>query len=309
MDIKVSVIIPTYGGNQSLKRAIDSVLQQDFESFEVIVVDDNDNGTRQRADTEKIMAEYQNNESVIYLQHEKNKNGSAARNTGARIARGIYLTFLDDDDVYLQGKLNKEAKYLDTFSQYDAVYCWRKERGENIGSRQTGDLSLSLLDLSFTPCTPSLMLRKEVYFEINGFDESYYRHQDFEFLLRFFEKHSIGVIEDVLIEIIGNEVDNQPRGEKAVALKRKFLDTFSDNINKLDKKNKGFKKRVYANHYAPLMVKLLRYGNFKLAIKTYLSDAYKGGLQFWIAFFLQIHLIAKKRISSLKKRRNNVRSD
>lgn len=296
MDIKVSVIIPTYGGNQSLKRAIDSVLQQDFEPFEVIVVDDNDNGTRQRADTEKIMAEYQHNERVIYLQHEKNKNGSAARNTGARIARGMYLTFLDDDDVYLQGKLNKEVMYLNRFPQYDAVYCWRKEGGKIIGSRQTGDLSLSLLDLSFTPCTPSLMLRKEAYFEINGFDESYYRHQDFEFLLRFFEEHSIGVVEDVLIEIIGNEVDNQPRGEKAVALKKKFLDTFSDNIDKLDKKNKGFKKRVYANHYAPLIVKLLRYGNFVLAMKTYFSDAYKGGLQFWIVFFHQIYLIAKKRV-------------
>lgn len=302
MNIVVSVIIPTYGGNPSLKRAIDSVLQQDFDSFEVIVVDDNNPGIKQRFDTEKIMEEYQNNQKVIYLQHEKNKNGSAARNTGAKASRGKYLSFLDDDDVYLQGKISEEAMYLDNFHEYDAVYCWRKEGGKIIGSRQTGNLSSSLLDLSFTPCTPSIMIRKEVYFDINGFDESYYRHQDFEFLLRFFEKYSIGVVEKPLIEIIGNEVDNQPHGERAVNVKKYFLDTFADNIEKIDKSNKGFKKRVYARHYANLMVKLLRYGQFGLALKTYFSEAYKGGLLFWRDFFGQLFLICKKRINLLIKK-------
>ena len=51
----VSVIIPTYGGNISLKRAIDSVLEQDYPSLEIVVVDDNDPQTNARRCTEKIM--------------------------------------------------------------------------------------------------------------------------------------------------------------------------------------------------------------------------------------------------------------
>ena len=62
MDRYVSVIIPTYGGNESLKRAIDSVLRQDYRFFEIVVVDDNNPDTKQRTVTENIMAEY----NVIY---------------------------------------------------------------------------------------------------------------------------------------------------------------------------------------------------------------------------------------------------
>ena len=86
MDILVSVIIPTYGGNESLKRALDSVLYQDYSPFEVIVVDDNNPGTEQRMKTESIMDAYKDNKKVIYIRHRKNRNGSAARNTGANAA-------------------------------------------------------------------------------------------------------------------------------------------------------------------------------------------------------------------------------
>lgn len=292
----VSVIIPTYGGNSSLKRAVDSVLMQDYALYEVIVVDDNNPGSRQRLDTATIMSAYECDSRVIYICHEKNKNGSAARNTGAGVAHGEYFAFLDDDDIFLQGKLQKQAFYLDSHMQDDAVYCWRMENGKVVGSKMRGDLSAPLLDLTFTPCTCSLMIRREVYFDLNGFDESYCRYQDFEFLLRFFEKYSIGVVEEPLIEIIGNGVDNQPKGKKAIELKRKFLNTFSDNISKIDGEHKGYKKYVYAKHYGLLMVKLLRYGNFKLAIAIYFKDAYKGGIMFWKEFSLQMLLLVKKHI-------------
>ena len=302
----VSVIIPTYGGNKSLKRALDSVLQQDYSPFEVIIVDDNNPGTKQRLETENMMKEYVNDERVIYIQHETNKNGSAARNTGARASKGEYLAFLDDDDIFLQGKLRKQVLYLESHSKYDAVYCWRLESGQVIGSQKKGNLSASLLDLTFTPCTCSLMIRREAYFSISGFDESYRRHQDYEFLLRFFQKYKIGVVEEPLIEIIGNGIDNQLKGAEAVVLKKKFLNTFSNNIDAIDHKYKGYKKRVYAKHYAPLLIKLLRYGNIRLAIITYFREGCKGGVFFWSEFLSQIKILLKKYVAKNKSRKNAV---
>ena len=162
-----------------------------------------------------------------------------------------------------------------------------------------GNLSAPLLDLTFTPCTCSLLLRKEAFLDLHGFDESYRRHQDFEFLLRFFERYKIGVVEEPLIEIIGNSVDNQPRGDEAVQTKKKFLDTFSDNITKIEKKHKGYRQHVYARHYGTLMVKLLRYGDLDLAVSTYFKEAHKGGFMFWSEFTRQMILILKKYVASL----------
>ena len=290
----VSVIIPTFGGSNSLKRAIDSVLTQDYSFSEVIVVDDNNPDTEQRTTTENIMREYQRREQIKYVRHEKNKNGSAARNTGVQLSKGDYISFLDDDDIFLQGKLRKQATFLDEHIEYDATYCWRIQSGTIIGSHLTGDLSKELLDLTFTPCTPSLMIRRKAYIDVGGFDESYNRHQDFEFLLRFFKNHKIGVVKEPLIEIIGNNVDNHLKGKNAVELKKKFLDTFSDDISRLEREHTGYKKYVYAKHYVPLMIKLLRYGDLGLAVVTYFRSAYKGGMCFWKEFVIQIYFLVKK---------------
>ena len=89
-------------------------------------------------------------------------------------------------------------------------------------------------------------------------------------------------------------LDNQPKGEKAVKLKKKFLDTFSENISRIEREHKGYRKHVYGKHYGPLMVKLLRYGDLKLAVTTYFREAYKGGFMFWLEFVYQIILVLKK---------------
>ena len=298
----VSIIIPTYGGNSSLKRALISVLNQGYPNIEIIVVDDNNPDSRARRDTEKIISQFLHQPNLIYIQHEKNKNGSAARNTGVRNSSGEYISFLDDDDVFLPLKVSKQVTYLESHKEFQAVYCWRYEGERIIRSDLTGNLSESLLDLTFTPCTPSIMIRRICYETLNGFDESYIRHQDFEFLLRFFKQFEMGVVKEPLIRIIGNGVDNQPKGEKAIEVKKKFMDAFQNEIAEIDSRRRGFKKRVYANHYSGLMIKLLRYGNIKLAIKMYFTDGYKGGMLFWKQTGAAIIKICEKKINRQKGR-------
>lgn len=277
----VSVIIPSFGGNSSLVRAIDSVLQQEYENFEIIVVDDNEPGSDARTKTEIMMKKYRTEPRIIYVKHEKNKNGAAARNTGVMKAKGEYVAFLDDDDCFLKRKLECQVDYLEQHLEHGAVYCWRYQNGELISSDLEGNLSKEILDLSFTPCTPAIMMRTCCYLDLGGFDESFRRHQDFEFLLRFFRKYSIGVVKEPLIEIIGNEVRNLLQGKKAVELKRKFLSTFQATIEEIDCETKGFKKRVWAVHYSALAVNLTVGGHFLLLIQSYVQEGYKGGVLFW----------------------------
>ena len=97
----VSVIIPTYSRPDFISRAIESVLNQTYKPIEIIVVDDNGRGTNNQILTEQVLTNFIRSNQIKYIVHEKNKNGSAARNTGAASSHGEYITFLDDDDVLL----------------------------------------------------------------------------------------------------------------------------------------------------------------------------------------------------------------
>src|ERR1700740_3502767 len=93
--IKVSVIIPAYNNESTIERAIDSVLTQDFDRFEVIVIDDGSTDS-----TGHLLAHYG---AQIQVLRQANRGAAAARNLAARGARGEYLAFLDADDEWLPG--------------------------------------------------------------------------------------------------------------------------------------------------------------------------------------------------------------
>lgn len=182
----VSVIIPTYKNDGSLERAINSVLNQGYNNIEIIVVDDNNPDSDYRKTTEKLMGLYKEKDNIKYIKHNYNKNGSAARNTGFRNSQGLYISLLDDDDYFVEDKIELQVDFLEKHSEFDAVYGGRYEKNSTIIYEKEGDLTEDLLGYKILPCTCSLMLRREAYETLNGFNETYKRHQDFEFLLRFF---------------------------------------------------------------------------------------------------------------------------
>jgi glycosyltransferase involved in cell wall biosynthesis len=102
---KVSVIIPTYNHACYLPEAIESVLDQTYRDFEVIVVDDGSSDN-----TQEVVTRF--GVQVIYIRQE-NRGLPAARNTGIRASAGEYVAFLDADDWFLPHKLQKQAAYLD----------------------------------------------------------------------------------------------------------------------------------------------------------------------------------------------------
>ena len=110
----VSVIIPTYNNFSFIRRAINSVFNQTWKDFEIIVVDD---GSTDR--TRNIIQEFENN--IVYLKQE-NKGPASARNRGLKIAKGKYVVFLDADDEFLPDKLSYQGNFLEENPSIDLVY-------------------------------------------------------------------------------------------------------------------------------------------------------------------------------------------
>lgn len=100
----VSVIIPTYNRAHLVGRSIQSVLNQTYQDFEIIVVDD-----ASTDNTEEVVKSF-NDPRICYIRHKQNHGGSAARNTGIRTARGEYIAFLDSDDEWLPNKVAEQMR-------------------------------------------------------------------------------------------------------------------------------------------------------------------------------------------------------
>ena len=187
----VSVIIPTYGGGDYLKRCVDSVLAQTYASVEAIVCDDNGIGTENQLRTAEVMAEYANYPRVKYVCHEHNINGSAARNTAFRHSEGEYIALLDDDDEFLPNNIEDHIKVLSTLpGDYALTYCSGRDvyhDGNDVKVMRktfTGQDLYAILMHQVVISSTSLVIRRSCWEELGGFDESFRRHQDWEFTAR-----------------------------------------------------------------------------------------------------------------------------
>ena len=108
----ITVITPTYKRHQYLKNAIDSVLAQTYTDFEQIVVDDNPADSEERRLTEAVMKTI-TDPRLKYVQNEKNLGGAGSRNVAIEMAKGEYIAFLDDDDMYLPDRLRVQVEAME----------------------------------------------------------------------------------------------------------------------------------------------------------------------------------------------------
>lgn len=267
----ISVIIPTYKNRGGLAHSIDSALGQVCdEDIEVLVVDDNAPESSARAQTEEVMHKYDNESRVVYIKHPHNRNGAAARNTGIKASKGDYIALLDDDDLFLPGKVTKQVKYLEDHLEFDAVYCLAERNGKRYGTATfEGDATKQILMLEACMYTPCLMFRREALLTIKGFDEGFRRHQDYDLLLRFFHAgYKIGCLREVLTEIGTNEGENIPTGKKMEEMKAYFFEKFMPYIDEIEQREPGFKNKVLAKHYAGVFLNHVKHKNFSMAWRT-----------------------------------------
>lgn len=297
MNKLVSVIIPTYSRPKNLKRAINSVLNQTYKNIEIIVVDDNGIDTQEQKETENVIKEYLLLSNFFYLKHERNMNGSAARNTGIRYSHGEYIAFLDDDDEFLDQKIEIQVNALERLDKsWGGCYCNIDIVGREIKTicnSKSGNLVEDLLLGSVRFNSSTLLLRKDVCQELNGFDESFVRHQDWEFMIRFFRDYKIYLpSKEILInKYSSSEHLNISKSKSFIEIKNKFLNTFKDDIDKCPSKN-----AIYHKHWMEIANSLLRDHEYNLSI-FYLNRA----ISYQKCSYYDVKQMAKTFLASLFK--------
>ncbi len=234
----ISVIITTYQRPKNLIRAIKSILNQTYNDWELIIVDDNDERTEYRKETEHLMSQYSNNNKIRYLRHKKNQNGAAARNTGIKAAKGEFITFLDDDDYYMPDRLAILKELLINNSEFDCAYSGVaiSEKGGFLEVREGGRTGSFLTEtLCHDTCWitgSNLFFTAKAINDVGEFDISFVRHQDTEFMCRFFLKgYKVISCSDYLVVKNQDDRKNDINVDKQIITKRHFLDKFRNFIS------------------------------------------------------------------------------
>lgn len=112
--MKVSVILPTYRRDAELARALESLAGQTMTDLEILVVDDNDNA-EWNDKVERVVQSFEQSHPAVclrYVQNHPNLGSAKARNVGIAEASGAYITFLDDDDIYLPEKVERQYRFM-----------------------------------------------------------------------------------------------------------------------------------------------------------------------------------------------------
>ena len=163
----VSVIIPTYNRAALLTETINSVLAQTYPAVEIIVVDDGSTDN-----TAEVVAGY--GDRVIYLQQE-NQGETVARNRGIQESKGVYLSFLDDDDLIFPTKIEKQVHVFAECPQISVVYCRHyhvDEKANPLGKAgllPEGDVLLPLALGDFI-WSGAPLIRRECVEAVGGYD-------------------------------------------------------------------------------------------------------------------------------------------
>ncbi|MBT3583708.1 MAG: glycosyltransferase [Halobacteriovoraceae bacterium] len=202
-----SVIIPTYNRSATLRRAIDSVLAQSYQNFELIVVDD---GSQDQ--TPQILEEYLERK-VLSVITTQNKGVSCARNCGVQSASGNWLAFLDSDDEWLADKLERQSELLLKRPELSLIH------GEEIWIRNGVRVNQMKKHQKFggrifEKCLPlclispsAVVLKSELYHKHGGFREDYPVCEDYDLWLKITAEEEVGFISDPLIKKYGGHSD------------------------------------------------------------------------------------------------------
>lgn len=198
--MKVSIIVPFYSNIEWLEEAVNSVFEQSFTDFELIIVND---GSPE--DDVDFLKKY--GKRLSYYKTE-NRGPASARNFGIRKAKGEYLAFLDSDDIWLGDKLEKQISFmLDTNSVWSHTnyYTFSNETSEILGYNVLQNFSGFIFPKSLAKthiATPSVIVKREVLVE-NGlfFQEKMRFGQDYYLWLKLSELYKLDLVPEYLLKV------------------------------------------------------------------------------------------------------------
>ena len=224
---KVSVIIPTYNRPDLIGPAIQSVLDQTYKDFELIVVDD---GVEERA--EKVVKSFYD-ERIRYIQNEMSCGGGAARNTGIKKAKGEFIAFLDDDDQWVPEKLEIQMEEFERTGE-DVGFCFsavtqKRDDGNKVSIVYNGEIEYYETALKNVKgvLTSALIVKREALNVVGCLDENFPSHQEAELVIRLSKRYKGFGINKSLVSMIvysnhvsiGKNLKNRIKGREMMIKK------------------------------------------------------------------------------------------
>jgi GT2 family glycosyltransferase len=180
----ISVILPVYNGERTIKETMDSVLNQTFLDFELIVINDGSQDS-----TLEVVSRIVDSRLKVFSY--ANAGLAATRNRGISHAIGEYISFIDADDFWTSDKLEAQFKALQANPQAAVAYSWTDwidESGQFLRSgghiTVNGDVYAKLLLRDFIESGSNPLIRKHALAEVGGFDESLAAVEDWDMWLR-----------------------------------------------------------------------------------------------------------------------------
>jgi glycosyltransferase involved in cell wall biosynthesis len=228
----ISVVIPTYNRETYLEKAIYSVANQTYANIEIIIIDDGSTVNY----AESICSKFDN----CKYYYKSNGGLSSARNFGISVARGDYISFLDDDDFWKLDKLEKQVEILNNNLSVDCVHSSAlvvdekgNLTGQTIGAAQnkiqkrSGDVFWNALGV-WVVKSPTPLIRKKIFLADLLFDETIKVGEDIDFYQRMFYRHKVLYCNEPLA--FYREYKNQERlsvqKEKYIGIEKKMYQNF-----------------------------------------------------------------------------------
>ncbi|UPW19193.1 glycosyltransferase family 2 protein [Agarivorans sp. TSD2052] len=198
MTSTVSIIMPAYNAAAFIGKAIDSILNQGFSDYQIIVVDD---GSKDH--TLEVLEQYADDITLIT---QANGGASKARNTGIKAATGDFIAFLDSDDLWRTQKLALQVDAMQKNPNWVACYTETSYKADEERNVQDERISATLVGKSLQQVflhpylvTSSFMVRREILAKVGGFDESLKTAEDIDLYLRVAEQGVIGQVQKSLV--------------------------------------------------------------------------------------------------------------
>jgi glycosyltransferase involved in cell wall biosynthesis len=196
---KVSVVIPAYNAMTYLPKTLDSVLQQSFTDFEVLLIND--------GSTDSIESWFTTvNDDRVRLISQANQGLPGARNTGIKEAQGDYVAFIDADDLWEPTKLEKQVRCLDAKPEVGLVYAWTlliDQDGNSIGTvtaaQAEGNVWEQLLLGDVVGSGSAAMIRRICFDQVGMFDTELTSIEDCDMWVRIAAHYPFAVIKEVLV--------------------------------------------------------------------------------------------------------------
>lgn len=201
----VSIILPTYNRSKKVGKAIESVLNQTYPYFELLVIDDGSTDN-----TEQVVEGY-DDKRLIYYKLPVNVGQSGARNQGMQLAQYDYLAFEDSDDLWRPQKLEKQMQAMQTADdKVGLVYHSYRFMAEGNtlsvmpdvdrhSTKMSGNIYAELLHDNLVGM-PAMLIKRECIQKSGGLDESLKCLEDYDFVLRIAKNYDLLFIDEVLLD-------------------------------------------------------------------------------------------------------------